>query len=341
MRKVVAILFAAVSPVVAFAIDCHAFKNPNLVHRPETWFHLIGGNVSRDGLVADLDAIREAGISGIQLFHGKSQYGEWPGVTNQIECLSENWDSLIRFVAEGCAERGLSFKMQNCPGWSMSGGPWIAPSNAMRNLSYSRSDALGGKPLRLKLPVPHLPVPEVQLSDADRDYRDLFVLAFPQPEGDILDAITPMPDEQLDSDGVLRLVYRFPKPVSFHSMELPPPVQMNRRWEYAPGVCVSVNGGRTVDVPQGCWQDNVPFTLAIADAPPRTEWTIEIRHMHDIKIPFVRFRMGTRLDNWEGKAGWVLRGLGEQSDMSIGANACIASETAPLSRIFERAWKRP
>ena len=38
--------------------------------RPETWFHLIGGNVSKAGLVADLEAVKAAGIGGIQFFHG-------------------------------------------------------------------------------------------------------------------------------------------------------------------------------------------------------------------------------------------------------------------------------
>ena len=112
------------------AVEPDAFLNPSKDHRPETWFHLIGGNVAKGGLAADLDAVASAGISGIQLFHGQFG-GPWPGVSPQIPCLSKDWDDLIRFAADGCAARGLSFKMQNCPGWSMSGGPWIAPSNAI------------------------------------------------------------------------------------------------------------------------------------------------------------------------------------------------------------------
>ena len=47
--------------------------------RPQTWFHLIGGNVSKEGLTADLEAFSGAGIGGIQLFHGQmgSAY-PWP-----------------------------------------------------------------------------------------------------------------------------------------------------------------------------------------------------------------------------------------------------------------------
>ena len=54
------------------------FREPPKDSRPETWFHLIGGNVAKPGLTADLEAISGAGLSGIQLFHGNSK--PWTGV---------------------------------------------------------------------------------------------------------------------------------------------------------------------------------------------------------------------------------------------------------------------
>ena len=51
--------------------DREAFRNPEKVFYPETWFHYIGGNVSHEGITADLEAIAAAGISGIHLFHGQ------------------------------------------------------------------------------------------------------------------------------------------------------------------------------------------------------------------------------------------------------------------------------
>ncbi len=41
--------------------------------RPETYFHIIGGNASKAGLTAELEAIKDAGFGGIKFFHG--QYG--------------------------------------------------------------------------------------------------------------------------------------------------------------------------------------------------------------------------------------------------------------------------
>ena len=102
---------------------------------PETWFHIIGGNASKAGLAADIAAIADSGLSGIQFFHGGWGNDEpWPGVTNSVPCLSENWVDLVKFAESECHRHGLTFKMQNCPGWSMSGGPWVASDRAMRRL---------------------------------------------------------------------------------------------------------------------------------------------------------------------------------------------------------------
>src|SRR3954467_8227569 len=64
------------------AYDREAFRSPSKVYYPETWFHFIGGNVSKKGITADLEAIAASGIEGIQLFHGQFG-GPWPGVDPQ------------------------------------------------------------------------------------------------------------------------------------------------------------------------------------------------------------------------------------------------------------------
>ena len=123
--------------------DEELFKSPPQIYYPETWFHYIGGNVSKEGITADLEAIAGAGISGIHLFHGQFG-GPWPGVDPQIACLSPLWDDAVKHTAEECRRLGLRFTMQNCPGWAMSGGPWIEPENAMRILVISRTNVTGG-----------------------------------------------------------------------------------------------------------------------------------------------------------------------------------------------------
>ena len=132
MKKLIAsVAIAFAAAVNATGLPEGEFRDPSVANRPETWFHFIGGNVAKPGITADLEAIKGAGISGIHLFHGQFG-GKWPGVEPQITCLSAPWDGLVGFVADECKRLGLTFTMQNCPGWAMSGGPWIKPENAMR-----------------------------------------------------------------------------------------------------------------------------------------------------------------------------------------------------------------
>ena len=151
MKASVAIAAAAAAFCCAAAAPEAGFKSPSKENHPETWFHFIGGNVARPGITADLEAIKGAGISGVQLFHGQFG-GPWPGVSPQITCLSKPWDGLVGFVADECKRLGLRFTMQNCPGWAMSGGPWMKPENAMRHLVWKRVDAEGGSRIELMLP---------------------------------------------------------------------------------------------------------------------------------------------------------------------------------------------
>ena len=269
--------------------------------RPETWFHIIGGNASKSGLTADLEALASAGFGGIQFFHG--QFGKasaWDGVSGQIPCLSAKWDDLVIHAADECARLGLSFKMQNCPGWSMSGGPWISVSNAMRKLVFARRDVAAGA-------VADIPVPEAY-RDADSDWRDVCCLAFPTPEGGGLNAFT------AETNGNCR-IYDFGRPVTIRTLELPSPSQLLHRRSYTPDVRVvfeaEMNGAWrrvcAVRYPQGCWQDQVPFSIACEEVRAR-RWRLTLESPDRINVRYVRFSSEARLDNYEGLAGHVLRG---------------------------------
>ena len=152
------------------------FLHPDRYYYPETWFHFVNGNVSREGITRDLEAIAESGIQGIQLFHGRMNDDVWPGTKEPIECLTPKWEDLVRHTATEAHRLRMRFSLQTCPGWAMSGGPWIKPEQAMRHLIYTRTDVEGGKPVDAVLPI-----------DAKEDWRnwqDICVLAFPTPKGD-------------------------------------------------------------------------------------------------------------------------------------------------------------
>ena len=155
--------------------DRAAFLHPDRIYYPETWFHFLNGSIRREGITRDLEAIAASGIQGVQFFHGQvGDPADWPGTEEHVECLSPKWEELVRHTAEEAHRLGLRFSLQTCPGWAMSGGPWIKPEQAMRHLSYTRTDVTGGK--EAELPIPQ--------QEDWRDWQDIAVLAFPTPQGD-------------------------------------------------------------------------------------------------------------------------------------------------------------
>ena len=310
--------------------DAAAFSKPPQVFHPETWFHFIGGNVAKQGITADLEAIAGAGISGIQLFHGQFG-GPWPGVEPQIKCLTESWDGEVRHAAEECRRLGLRFTMQNCPGWAMSGGPWIAPSNAMRHLVWSRTDFAGGSNVTAVLPLPQ------PSKEEWRDYREVAVIALPTPAGDTGDALVPvsvrssretLPWEKCigsekgakislePGKGPVWVEATFKDAVTLRTVQFPSVQSFNHAWCYEPGVTVTVQAVlpsglsdvARVEMPQSNWQDNKPISVACSEA-KATTYRITIDCKHAMTFASLRLFAGARMNNWESQAAFTLRGL--------------------------------
>ena len=311
--------------------DVHAFAQPDRVFYPETWFHYIGGNVSYEGITADLEAISKAGFSGIQLFHGK--FGSiWPGNHEQILCLSPKWDQLVKHTAEECRRLGLRFTMQGCPGWAMAGGPWIEPANAMRHLTYTRTDITGGSKVTLTLPI------QVSNQEPWRDYRDVTVLAFPTPEGDTGQALQPKNvTSQTEAPWLDCLSGNLKSPIPLaatsetdwhwidvelatpsvvRTIELPSINSMSHPWCFDPQVRVRVEACDSegvaqpileTELPQGNWQDNQPVSLSCCESAPTRHYRIGIRNRHAITLGSIRLWEAARKNNWEAEAGWTLR----------------------------------
>ena len=57
---------SALCLLVAGAALFEGFANPSRAYYPETWFQVSGGNASKAGATADLEAIAAAGFSGIK-----------------------------------------------------------------------------------------------------------------------------------------------------------------------------------------------------------------------------------------------------------------------------------
>ncbi|WP_336973706.1 glycosyl hydrolase [Sphingobium aromaticiconvertens] len=150
--------------------DPESFRNPPADARPQTLYFWMNGNVTRQGLDADLDAIARVGMGGVLVFDGSDDVPKGP-----VDYLSPQWLGLMTHMMDKADTLSLKVGMHNAPGWSSSGGPWIAPAQAMQQIVWTETSIAGGKRLRLALPKPY----------AKLDYyKDAAVLAFPASDGD-------------------------------------------------------------------------------------------------------------------------------------------------------------
>ncbi len=144
------------------------FQNPPPSAKPRTMWFWINGNVTREGITADLEAMKQVGIQGALLFN--VNLGNPKGFADY---LSTEWLELFNYAALESKRLGLELSFHNGAGWSSSGGPAITPEYAMQKLVYSETIHQGGKIFQKMLPQP-----ETHLEY----YKDIALLAFPNPK---------------------------------------------------------------------------------------------------------------------------------------------------------------
>ena len=162
------------------------FRHPPESARPWVYWFVMDGNLSREGITADFESLKRAGIGGVIFMEVDVGIPRGP-----IKFMSPEWRALFKH-AVGEAERlGLQITLNAGPGWTGSGGPWVKPEQSMQHIVASAVDVAGPKHFDELLPRPKrrpaffgdgaLP-PALEKAKNDF-YLDVMVLAFPTPTG--------------------------------------------------------------------------------------------------------------------------------------------------------------
>lgn len=144
------------------------FKNPPATARPLTWWHWMNGNVTQAGIAADLQAMKQIGLGGATIVN--ADCGIPPG---PVAFMSPEWQADFKFAVSEAHRLGLELGLENCAGWSSSGGPWNTVTNAMQRVTTSETRVSGPAHFDAVLPQPPTTL---------GFYRDVAVLAFPDPD---------------------------------------------------------------------------------------------------------------------------------------------------------------
>ncbi len=148
----------------------NGFVRPPDSARPHTWWHWMNGNVSKEGITADLEAMARVGIGGAQIFNAGENIPHGP-----LQFNSPEWIEMVKHSAQEAKRLGIELCIHNCAGWSSSGGPWNTPEHGMKVVVTSELKTRG--PARFE---GALPQPPAKLGF----YRDIAVLAFRTPSGE-------------------------------------------------------------------------------------------------------------------------------------------------------------
>ena len=143
------------------------FLNPPASARPQTWWHWMNGNITKTGLAADLEAMKRIGLGGATIVNVDCGIPRGP-----VPFMSPEWRDDFKFAVQEANRLGLELCVENCAGWSSSGGPWNTVTNAMQRVTTSELEVTGPAQFNDTLPQPPTTL---------GFYRDIAVLAFPAP----------------------------------------------------------------------------------------------------------------------------------------------------------------
>ena len=162
------------------------FLNPPDSSRPWVYWYFMDGNLTREGMTADLEAMKKAGIGGAIFLEVNIGIPRGP-----VDFMSSQWLELVSDAVREADRLGIQIALGSGPGWCGTGGPWLQPEQTMQHLVASETNVTGPAKFSafLTQPSPRKPyfgegtlTPELKKSWRGF-YRDVAVLAFPTPAG--------------------------------------------------------------------------------------------------------------------------------------------------------------
>ena len=300
--------------------------------RPWIFWYWMYGAVSREGIKADLQTMKDVGLGGCYLMpiRGVDEApANLPLLSGEpAQQLSPQFWQMVDYALAQADSLGLEMGVHICDGFALAGGPWITPEESMQKVVWSDTIVSGGHH-RLTLPVPQ---------HNENFYKDIAVYAIPVSLSQENSEIIASDYGIYHSDNVIRnakgvyyadsacwIEYGFDEPVTIRTVEIEPSgtnIQCQRMT-----LSVSADGKEYYRVkqfvpPRQGWQ-NTGFNTTFAI--PRTtgrffrfEWTpagsepgaedLDAAKWKPV-LTLKNIRLGglPLYDNYEGKAGFVWR----------------------------------
>lgn len=146
------------------------FANPPDTARPWVYWFWLNGNLTREGVTADLEAMKQAGIGGVLVM--EVDQGTPLGT---VPFGSPEWRKMIAFVCSEAHRLGIEVNITNAAGWCGSAGPWVTPELSMQKIVWTETSVQGPGHVEIALPKPKA---------VQNYYEDIRAIAVPVPADD-------------------------------------------------------------------------------------------------------------------------------------------------------------
>ncbi len=335
------------------------FRHPPESARPWVYWYWMNAAVSRAGITADLEAMKQAGLEGAYLMPIKGP-AEPPLVQPVAVQLSPGWWDDVRFAFAEADRLGLKLALQDCDGFATAGGPWITPKLSMQKVVWTETRVEGGRQVDQALRQPET---------NENYYRDIAVFAVPASDrapsawptvtssqpGTAPQFLAAGTGGTFQSSSPCWIQYAYAAPFTCRAItiSLPPASNAYQPNTYGANrltVQASDDGGhfRTVTrliPPRHGWQDgDADITHAIppvtaryfrflydpANAEPGAEDLDSAKWKPGLKVRGIRLQTEPRIDGFEGKSGAVWR-VGPPTL----AAAVPANDAVPLAKVLD------
>ncbi len=150
------------------------FVTPPASARPWVFWFWMNGNITSNGITADLEAMQRVGIGGVLLMDVNDDNPQ-----GHVKYGGKEWYSMVKHAAQEASRLGLEIDIYNCGGYTSSGGPWTTVDHAMQTLVTSEKRVHGPMVFNDVLPSPPKNVDT---------YHDIAVLAFRSPKDEVMSA---------------------------------------------------------------------------------------------------------------------------------------------------------
>ncbi|WP_158994590.1 glycosyl hydrolase [Mucilaginibacter sp. L196] len=110
------------------------FANPPDSARPWVFYMWMNGNITKEGITLDLEAMKRMNIGGFVNFNSAVGIPRGP-----VDYAGSVWADAVVHTASECNRLGIDMFMHNSPGYSGCGGPWITPEYSMQELVWTEA----------------------------------------------------------------------------------------------------------------------------------------------------------------------------------------------------------